>query len=218
MPTAVLMMIGQTEVMKITKIADGWLSRNAASEIGSQASGETVRSTWKIGSRPRMAHTRLSDQGAERDADDAGQAEADRHALQRGQHAPAEPDVLRAVHEERVDDQVASPPSRSWWAPAAWPWACCSSSCQTSSSSASMISGGSTTRRHDATAPAAGGLLRKLGLRRLEPDDRRRRASGTAGTASALSTVMFMAIISMVRVLADAAVRETATRLRPRRA
>ena len=56
MPTAVLMMIGQIEVMKITKIADGWLSRNAASESGSQASGEIVRSTWKIGSRPRIAH------------------------------------------------------------------------------------------------------------------------------------------------------------------
>ena len=57
MPTAVLMMIGQIEVMKITKIAEGWLSRKAASEIGSQASGGTVRSTWKIGSRPRIAHT-----------------------------------------------------------------------------------------------------------------------------------------------------------------
>ena len=57
MPTAVLMMIGQIEVMKITKIADGWLSRNAASEIGSQAKGGTVRSTWKIGSRPRIAQT-----------------------------------------------------------------------------------------------------------------------------------------------------------------
>ena len=57
MPTAVLMMIGHTEVMKITKIAEGWLSRKAASEIGSQASGEMVRSTWKIGSRPRMAQT-----------------------------------------------------------------------------------------------------------------------------------------------------------------
>ena len=43
--------------MKITKIADGWLSRNAASEIGSQASGGIVRSTWKIGSRPRIAQT-----------------------------------------------------------------------------------------------------------------------------------------------------------------
>ena len=57
MPTAVLMMIGQIEVMKITKIADGRLSRNAASAIGSQASGGTVRSTWKIGSRPRIAQT-----------------------------------------------------------------------------------------------------------------------------------------------------------------
>ena len=57
MPTAVLMMIGQIAVMKITKIADGWPSRKAASDSGSQASGGTVRSTWKIGSRPRMAQT-----------------------------------------------------------------------------------------------------------------------------------------------------------------
>ena len=57
MPTAVLMMIGQIAVMKITKIADGWPSRKAASESGSQASGGTVRSTWKIGSSPRIAHT-----------------------------------------------------------------------------------------------------------------------------------------------------------------
>jgi hypothetical protein len=51
MPTAVLMMIGQIEVMKITKIAEGWLSRKAASASGSQASGGMVRNTWKIGSR-----------------------------------------------------------------------------------------------------------------------------------------------------------------------
>ena len=57
MPTAVLMMIGQIEVMKMTKIADGWPSRNAASDSGSQASGGIVRSTWKIGSSPRIAHT-----------------------------------------------------------------------------------------------------------------------------------------------------------------
>ena len=55
MPTAVLMMIGQIAVMKITKIAEGWPSRKAASESGSQASGGTVRSTWKIGSSPRIA-------------------------------------------------------------------------------------------------------------------------------------------------------------------
>ena len=45
MPTAVLMMIGQIAVMKITKIADGCPSRKAASESGSQASGGMVRST-----------------------------------------------------------------------------------------------------------------------------------------------------------------------------
>ena len=57
MPTAVLMMIGQIEVMKITKIADGWPSRKAASDSGSQASGGMVRSTWNSGSSPRIAQT-----------------------------------------------------------------------------------------------------------------------------------------------------------------
>ena len=45
MPVAVLMITGHTDVMKMTKMADGALSRKAASEIGSQASGGTVRST-----------------------------------------------------------------------------------------------------------------------------------------------------------------------------
>jgi hypothetical protein len=49
------MRIGQTLVMKITKIAEGCPSRNAASESGSQASGGTVRRIWKTGSRPRIA-------------------------------------------------------------------------------------------------------------------------------------------------------------------
>ena len=57
MPTAVLMMIGQIEVMKITKIADGWPSRKAASDSGSHASGGIVRSTWNSGSSPRIAQT-----------------------------------------------------------------------------------------------------------------------------------------------------------------
>ncbi len=56
-PTAVLITIGQIEVMKITKIADGSACWNPASEIGSQASGGMVRSTWKIGSSPRIAQT-----------------------------------------------------------------------------------------------------------------------------------------------------------------
>ena len=54
-PTEVLMITGQIEVMKITKIAEGWLSRKPASDSGSQASGGMVRSTWKIGSSPRIA-------------------------------------------------------------------------------------------------------------------------------------------------------------------
>src|SRR5437016_4579553 len=41
MPIDVLMMIGQIDVMKMTKIADGWPSRKPASEIGSHASGGT---------------------------------------------------------------------------------------------------------------------------------------------------------------------------------
>ena len=49
------MMIGQIEVMKITNSADGWASRKPASDSGSQASGGMVRSTWKIGSSPRIA-------------------------------------------------------------------------------------------------------------------------------------------------------------------
>src|SRR6267378_2184795 len=90
MPTAVLMMIGHTAVMKMTKIADGWLSRKAASEIGSQASGEIVRSTWNSGSRPRMAHT------------DWPMMVPSAMPM-----TPAKPDVLRAGDEERIHDQVA---------------------------------------------------------------------------------------------------------------
>ena len=49
------MMIGQIAVMNITKMADGLLSWKPAREIGSQASGGTVRNTWNTGSRPRRA-------------------------------------------------------------------------------------------------------------------------------------------------------------------
>jgi hypothetical protein len=81
----------------------GLLSRKAASESGSQASGGTVRSTWKIGSRPRIAQTDWPTSAPTSDADDRGKAEADGDALQRDQDAPAEPDILRAVPEERFD-------------------------------------------------------------------------------------------------------------------
>ena len=78
MPTAVLMMIGQTDVMKMTKIADGALSRKAASEIGSHASGGTVRRTWKIGSSAARRPLALPDERAEHHADDGREREADR--------------------------------------------------------------------------------------------------------------------------------------------
>src|SRR4051812_18018774 len=49
----------------------------------------------------------LSDDGAEHDADDAGKAVADHHALQRDENAPTEPDILRTGDEKRIGDQVA---------------------------------------------------------------------------------------------------------------
>src|SRR4029453_5454834 len=101
MPTAVLMMIGQIEVMKITKIADGRLSRNAASEIGSQARGGTGGNPWKPGTSPRIP-ARSAGQGREQDPDDACETEADGDALQRGEDAPAKADILRPRHEERI--------------------------------------------------------------------------------------------------------------------
>ena len=59
--------------------------------------------------RVETAHgpNRLADDGAEHDADQAGEPIADGDALQRGQHAPAEADVLRTGDEERIDDEVA---------------------------------------------------------------------------------------------------------------
>ena len=41
MPTAVLMMIGQIAVMKMTKMAAGLAALKTSRPIGSQASGET---------------------------------------------------------------------------------------------------------------------------------------------------------------------------------
>ena len=101
MPTAVLMMIGQIEVMKITKIAEGWLSRNAASD--DRQPGQRRHRAQHLEDRVEPAHRpdRLADERAEQDADDRREAEADGHALQRDQHPPAEPDVLRAEIEER---------------------------------------------------------------------------------------------------------------------
>ncbi len=45
-PAAVLSSVGQIQVMKITKIAEGFTALNSNRPIGSQASGLTGRNTW----------------------------------------------------------------------------------------------------------------------------------------------------------------------------
>ena len=55
----------------------------------------------------------LSDHRADRDADDRGKPEADRDALQRHQQPPAQARFLRAVDEERIDDELARTRPRS---------------------------------------------------------------------------------------------------------
>ena len=106
MPTAVLMMIGQIAVMKMTKIADGWPLRNAASDSGSQASGGTVRSTWKIGSRPRIAQVDWPTSVPSSNADDGGQRVTQGDALQARRHVPEQALVETAAIEERIDNQL----------------------------------------------------------------------------------------------------------------
>ena len=106
MPTAVLMMIGQIAVMKITKIADGWPSRNAASDSGSQASGGIVRSTWNSGSSARIAHLLLPISTPSAMPAGGGERVAERHALQRGEQVPEQSLVVAAVVVERIDDEL----------------------------------------------------------------------------------------------------------------
>ena len=106
MPTAVLMMIGQTAVMKITKIAEGWPSWKAASDSGSQASGGTVRSTWKIGSSPRMAQTNWPISVPSAMPTTAAIAVAESDALKAGQDMPEQALVEAGADQERIDDQL----------------------------------------------------------------------------------------------------------------
>ena len=58
-PTEVLIKIGQSAVMKMTKTAEGWALLKVARESGSQASGGIVRRTWKIGSSAWCATSTL---------------------------------------------------------------------------------------------------------------------------------------------------------------
>ena len=56
MPTAVLMRIGQIEVMKMTKIAEGWPSRNAASD--KRQPGQRRHGAQHLEDRVEAAHGR----------------------------------------------------------------------------------------------------------------------------------------------------------------
>ena len=180
------MMIGQIEVMKITKIAEGWASRKAASDSGSQASGGMVRSTWKIGSRPRIAHSALADQHAERDADDRRQREADGHPLQRLGEMPEGPLSMPPLSKNgstmRSQDSVETLVGAGSDEPGAE-----QRSCQTKSTSAITITGGITAAptslaaasRSRSTTGRAGG--RKATISAVAP--------GT-GTAAAIDAVL----------------------------
>ena len=109
MPTAVLMMIGQIEVMKITKMAEGWPSRNAARESGSP--GQRRNRAQHLEDRVEAAHgpVRLADQGADHDAHDGGQGEAEGDALDAGIDVPEQALVGAAIVVERVGDDVPTP-------------------------------------------------------------------------------------------------------------
>ena len=188
MPTAVLMMIGQIAVMKITKIADGWLSRNAASEIGSQASGGTVRSTWKIGSRPRIAQTRLADQRAERMPTTRRAKPMATRCSWRETRQPSPCPAARV--EERIDDQLPGVGSTRFDGGGSVAPASCTGSATRRAASASMIS---TTRgRIGAAAPAIHRAVTKLGAAgRAAPWRRggRPRAAASAVLQAAWSSV-----------------------------
>ena len=107
MPTAVLMRIGQIDVMKITNIAEGWLSRNAASAIGSQASGGTVRRIWKIGSSPRIAQTDWPMSAPSRTPTTAARPKPIATRWSETSTRQPSPMSWRAEIEERRHDQVA---------------------------------------------------------------------------------------------------------------
>ena len=91
----------------------------------------------------------------------AGEPVADGHALQRGQHAPAEPDVLRTGDEERIDDQVAA--SLQMVGAGSVAPGRLHSICQTISSSARITSGGRTRRRRVDSARQRCARWQKLG-------------------------------------------------------
>ena len=105
-PTEVLIRIGQIAVMKMTKIAEGWPSRNAASDErqpgqrrhGAQDLEDRIeRRAWRsrAGRAARRARCRPRPRG-----------EAERHPLQAGGEMPEQALVEPAAVVERVDDQL----------------------------------------------------------------------------------------------------------------
>ena len=168
MPTAVLMMIGQIAVMKITKIADGWPSRNAASDSGSQASGGTVRSTWKIGSSPRIAQVDWPTSVPSATPTTAGERIAEGDALQAGGQVPEQALVDAAAVEERIDDQLPGVVEHAWTAAAASRRACGRAAPRSRGSSAMTTTGG-TTRGDIASAPCSSRTASGASLRRRAP-------------------------------------------------
>ena len=183
----------------------GLASRKAASEIGSQASGGTVRSTWKIGSSPRIAHTRLADERAERDADD-GRRGRSRWRRAAARSARASRARCPAGRRRRTDRRSGrAPRSRSWSATAAWRSGLLHSSCQTIRSSASMTSGGSTRaaivgqRRQHARLRASSAWAAAAGTHR------RRRTRGTACDGLGLANGHVHAEVSVANRRAPAA-------------
>ena len=119
-PTAVLMITGQI---------DGDEDHEDRRRAGIAESGERQRQPGErrhgaqdLEHRVKAAHRpdRLADQRAERHADDRRQAEADGDALQRDQHAPGQADILRAVVEEGIDDEVVGLGPDLRWAAAGW--------------------------------------------------------------------------------------------------
>ncbi len=115
---------------------------NSSRPIGSQASGLTGRSRAISGLKHAGEEQRAADQKPQRNARQRRQAEAHRHALQGGQHVPA--DAHRHwARPDRMDRQTGSAPSPA--CSAAWESLCYASppAARASSSTPSPNSGGS---------------------------------------------------------------------------
>ena len=107
MPTAVLMMTGQIEVMKITKIADGLRIEERGQRQWQP--GKRRHRAQDLEHRIQAAHRpdRLPDQRAEQHADDCGEAKAvRRRAAATPARARPSPMSCEPLIEERIDDQV----------------------------------------------------------------------------------------------------------------